>query len=299
MLTFPSFRQLQFILALDRDMNFRIASEKCSVTQPTLSAAILEVEKIMGLPILDRSQRKKIVFTSFGLEFVTTIKRMMPHVDDIMERAARMSKPLFGTLRIGLIPTIAPYMLPDILPHLQEDFPNMDFNLTEAMSADLIDKLNNGEIDLAIMAFPYETPTLNQEIFYEEPFYCAAKEGTYKKNQELIFDDLEDQKLLLLEDGHCLRDHALAACNLQTRKSEKALNATSLLTLIQMVGQGYGITLLPEMATNHGILPKNVTLHRFKNPQPTRKIGVAWRKRDPKESDIMYVAKTLKNKLVS
>jgi LysR family hydrogen peroxide-inducible transcriptional activator len=201
-------------------------------------------------------------------------------------------------MRLGLIPTIAPYLLPDILPDLQKTFKNVEFQIIEDMSANLVEKLHSGAIDIALMAFPYETKDLNQLTFFEEYFYCAAQEGTFKKDQKLALHDLDDHKLLLLEDGHCLRDHALSACKLQNIEDQKALSATSLQTLIQMVSQGYGITLLPEMVLNQGIIPKNVTLHAFKKPAPYRTIGVAWRQKDPRELDITTIIVKMKSILV-
>lgn len=281
----PTLRQMQYLLALNETRNFRQAAGLCHVTQPTLSAGIQEMETLMGQAVIDRSRRKKVVFTAFGLEVIETANKIMPPLEQLAEKAKYMDLPFSGPMRLGLIPTIAPYLLPNMLPDLQESFPNMDFKIAEDLTEGLIDKLHHGKIDIAIMAFPYETPGLNQKIFVEESFYCAAKTDTYGK-EALHLNDLEQQDIMLLEDGHCLRDHAISACQLENVSNKKALSATSLQTLIHMVDQGYGITLLPEMVVKQGFIPKNVALHAFMDPPPSRKIGVVWRQKDPLEGNI-------------
>lgn len=294
----PTIRQLQYLLMLSEAMNFHRAAELCHITQPTLSAAIREMENLLGLDVLDRSRRKVVVFTPFGLEVIETAKKIIPHLKSLKAQAQRMAEPLSGPMRIGLIPTIAPYLLPDFLPKLQKSFKNIDFQIVEDMSAGLIDKLHNGIIDFAIMAFPYETKDLNQLTLFEEPFYCAAKPQDFDNTKKLSLQDLQEYRILLLEDGHCLRDHALSACQLQESKDKRTFSATSLLTLIQMVDQGYGITLLPEMSIKQGLIPKGVELYRFQSPPPVRKVGVCWRKKDPQEIDILKVMQTLEKILL-
>lgn len=294
----PTLRQLQYLLMLRKTMNFRRAAELCFITQPTLSAAIREMENLLGVDVLDRSRRKVVVFTPFGLQVVETANKIVPHVESLKTKAQRMKEPLSGPMRIGLIPTIAPYLLPDFLPTFQKSFKNIDFQIIEDVSAGLIEKLHSGLIDFAIMAFPYETENLNQMTLFEEPFYCAAKPQTFDKKDKISPHDLQGKKILLLEDGHCLRDHALSACYLQAPKDKKTLSATSLLTLIQMVDQGYGITLLPEMSIKQGLIPKNVEIFPFKSPAPARKIGVCWRKKDPQEINILTVMQMLETTLL-
>lgn len=291
----PTLRQLQYLLALHETLNFRRAAEICHVTQPTLSTAIKEMETLLGVPVLDRSRRKNVIFTPFGLEVIQTARKIMPDLNRLMIKAQQMAKPLSGPMRLGLIPTIAPYLLPEILPNLQKTFENIDFQIVEDMSAGLIEKLHSGLIDIALMAFPYDTTNLSHLTFFEEVFYCAAPKGTFEKNKKLTLRDLRNHKLLLLEDGHCLRDHALSACKLQDVEDKKTLSATSLPTLIQMVAQGHGITLLPEMVVKQGLIPKNIDLLAFQTPIPTRKIGVCWRPKTPRERDIQEVIKNTKS----
>ena len=296
MKTLPTLRQLQYLLQLHETMNFSRAAELCHVTQPTLSAAIQEMENLLGLPVLDRSRRKHVVFTAFGLEVIETAKKIMPHLYALSDKAKQMSQPLSGPMRLGLIPTIAPYLLPKILPVIQKKFLDIDFHITEDLTDNLVEKLQNGKIDVAILAFPYDTPGLSQSIFFEEPFYCAGTADSFKK-QKITLKDLEEKNILLLEDGHCLRDHALSACKLVDIHNTKTLSATSLQTLVQMVAQGYGITLLPEMFTKQGLLPKNVKAFPFQKPVPTRKIGAAWRTKDPLEADILEITGEMKRVL--
>ncbi len=297
MINAPTFRQMQYLLALHETHNFGKAAQQCHVTQPTLSQAIVEMETILGAKLLDRSRRKSVTFTNFGLTTLQTIEEILPKLEALMDNAKQMQEPLSGAMRLGIIPTIAPYMLPQLLPAMHQNFSKMEFQITEDMSHLLIERLNEGKIDLALMALPYETGSLNTLKLYEEAFYCAAPKGTFKKNVKLNSDDLNDHNLLLLQDGHCLRDHILSACKKADDASEQPLKATSLQTLIQMVGQRYGLTLLPEMVIHQGVMPKGVDIHAFKRPVPTRQIGLVWRGGGYKEANIQAVIKHLKKAL--
>jgi LysR family hydrogen peroxide-inducible transcriptional activator len=295
---YPTLRQLQYLSALAETKNFRQAAEKCFVTQPTLSAAIQEMETLLGLPLLDRSNHKKVIFTDFGKTVLETSKNVFPLLNQMMSKASMMASPLSGPLRIGIIPTIAPYILPIILPALTKSFTNIDFKITEAMSHTLISALHEGQIDIALMAFPYDTGNLDYKVFYEEKFYCAAPPQTFTKKR-INLGDLKDHNILLLEDGHCLRDHALSACKLNLKEQDQTLKATSLQTLIQMVAQGYGITLLPDMVVKSGNIPPDIDLIPFQNPAPNRQIGVTWRPKDPLLNNISAVTEQLKKSLKS
>jgi LysR family hydrogen peroxide-inducible transcriptional activator len=290
----PTIKQLQYLQALATSGNFLRAANKCNVSQSTLSAGIMEMENLLGLPVIDRKNRKKTTLTPFGEDVLKTANNVLDQMDALTSRAKNIATPLSGPFRLGLIPTIAPYLLPTILPQLQKAFPKLEIHITEDLTAHLIDHLEQGLIDLAILAFPYETPNLKQVIFYEEPFFAAAKKGAFKK-EKISTQDLENHHLLLLEDGHCLRDHALSACKIELSTNQKSLSATSLLTLIQMAAQGNGITLLPEMVIKQGFLPKSLELTPFKTPKPTRQIGAAWRERSLQNETIKAVLQTLKN----
>lgn len=293
----PTLKQLQYLVALSEEKNFRKAAEKCHVSQPTLSAAIKEMEKLTRIEVLDRSRHKQVVFTAFGQSALKTAKSILPQMEHLREAAKNLSSPLSGPIRLGLIPTIAPYILPIILPDLQKQYPNIEWQINEGISATLVQRMNEGTLDIAIIALPYDIENLSHHIFFEEDFICAAKENSFKTTKIITLKDLEGQNILLLEDGHCLRDHALSACKLRTNKDKKALSATSLQTLIQMVDHGYGITLLPHMMVKDGVLPPNVTLYRFKNPKPTRKIGIIWRRNSPLLKNITHINSFLDKRL--
>jgi len=289
----PSLRQLTYLIAIHEHGSFIAAAEECAVTQSTLSAGIKELENILKQKLVIRS-RKQASLTPFGLEVVESAKKILSDTDNIVARSKLLSEPLSGPLRLGIIPTIAPYMLPDILPKLTESFPKLELQLHEDMTGRLLKSLEKSQIDLALLAFPYNTPGLTQHILFEEKFYAATGENAGPAADSINIKDLNPDELLLLEDGHCLTDHALLACDLQRPKQRKTFSATSLPTLIQMVRAGFGITLLPEMSCNNNMLTNNIRLLPFKDKHPpTRKIGLCWNKNDPRRRDYETLAKSL------
>jgi len=290
---YPTIRHFQYLRALEQTNNFAKAAEECLVTQPTLSAGIKEMENILGLPLIDRGTGKKMLFTAYGRDVLQTAHQIMNNLEALGDITRERAKPLSGPFRIGLIPTIAPYLLPTILPYLQKHFPDMDFQITEKMSHILVEQLEQGLLDYVIMAFPFDTPSLMQDMFFEEPFLCAAPHNTFKA-KTITLNDLDDHKILLLEDGHCLREHALSACRLQNIHEKQTFSATSLPTLVQMAAQGYGLTLLPEMMVKNEILPDSLSLYKFKKPLPTRTIGGLWRPSSTKNNNIQAVHKKLR-----
>ncbi len=294
MINLPTLRQLQYLTALAETKNFGKAAQACFVTQPTLSQAIIEMENILGAKVLDRSKRKVVAFTSFGLEVIQTTQNIMPELEAMMDSARQRQEPLSGVMRLGIIPTIAPYLLPSFLPSLQKQFPKMKFQITEDMSHHLIGNLEEGKIDIALMALPFDTKNFKTTSLFKEEFFCATPKGTFKANQKLNITDLDNQNLLLLQDGHCLRDHILSACHKTDMARHQPLKATSLQTLIQMVGQNYGLTLLPAMVVDQGGIPKNVMLHGFKNPKPTREIGLVWSSKNYKSENLKVLIKNLR-----
>lgn len=289
----PSLRQLSYLIAIDEEGSFSGAAEACAVTQSTLSAGIKELENILGQKLVVRG-RRKTALSPFGSEVAQNARDVLENTDRIVARAKLLKNPLSGPLRLGIIPTIAPFMLPGILPTLQKNFPALELQLHEDLTGRLLEQLHKGHIDVALMAFPYETPGMVQKILFKEPFLVAA--GQQYKSAESTIDirDLEPEKLLLLEDGHCLRDHALSACDLQLPRRRKTFSATSLATLIHMVSHGFGITLLPEMACKPSTLPPGIRLLPFKGKHlPTRQIGLAWRRGDPRARDYEILANTI------
>lgn len=298
MINTPTLKQLHYLKALAETQNFLRAAEKCHVSQSTLSAGIMEMENILGLPVIDRKSRKKTTLTPFGADVLHTANSVLSQMNTLAARARNITAPLSGPFRLGIIPTIAPYWLPDTLLNLHEKFPNIELQIIETLTDHLITKLQDGEIDLAILAFPFETKGLKQTLFFEEPFFAAAQKGTFAK-QKIRTADLEAHNLLLLDDGHCLRDHALSACKLDIRSKSDNLSATSLLTLIQMAAQGNGVTLLPEMVIKHSALPPSLEITQFSSPQPTRQIGAAWRERSPQQETIKAILDSLKTNYIA
>ncbi|PJB69642.1 MAG: hydrogen peroxide-inducible genes activator [Alphaproteobacteria bacterium CG_4_9_14_3_um_filter_47_13] len=288
----PTLRQLQYLLALAEHQSFSKAAEFCYVTQSTLSAGIKELETHLSQQLVNRAG-KQMTLTSFGEEVAEQARIILAHARDISARARSLEKPLSGALRLGIIPTIAPYLLPQILPPLQKKFPDLELQLTEDQSARLVEQLRKGLLDLALFAFPYDMPDMVQTLLFEEPFYIACPEKTWQGKNPAILGDLENKELLLLEEGHCLRDHALAACHFRAKAERRIFNATSLPTLIQFVQHGYGMTLLPKMAVEWGIIPKNIEIIPFALPCPTRKIGLIWRKKHPQEKEFILFSETL------
>ena len=290
----PTLRQLQYLQALAEHRNFHAAAESCNVTQSTLSGGLRDMEDILRAPVIDRTKKRIVRFTPLGEELIEKSKGILAQMEDITYRARRTNAPLSWPLRMGIIPTIAPYVLPKILKPLQEKLPALELSVHELRSHQIVEKLHDGTLDFALMAFPYDTKGLAEQIVLEEEFYCAAPPDYFSKGATLHLKDLRAEKLLLLEDGHCMRDHALDACRLEAVKEMKTLSAASLSTLIQLVNTGYGITLLPAMVANDNpMLPANLALHRFASPAPSRKIGFAWKKIGLRTGDIKLVTDEL------
>ncbi len=286
----PSLKQLQYLLALADHGSFSAAASACNVTQSTLSAGIATLEELLGQKLADRSQRQ-VVLTATGMETVAQARPLLQAASDLVARARRQDAPLSGPLRLGIIPTIAPYLLPVILPDIKERFPGLDLQLREETSSRLAAALKAGQIDLALLAFPYDTPGMTQTRLTDEAFLLACPKGYWRGPRPPGTSDLEGHEILLLEEGHCLRDHALDACRLPAPGARGTFSATSLATLIQMIGHGYGVTLLPAMAAD--AVPDTVELIPFAAPAPSRAVGLAWRKGHPKEDDFRLLADTI------
>ncbi len=289
----PTIRQIEYLIALEHEKSFSKAAVYCNVTQSTLSAGIKDLEIVIGQNLVNRSGRK-ISLTPLGSETVEQGRKILRDVDHIMARAKAAQAPLSGTIRLGVIPTIAPYLLPYILPELQQSFPALELQLYEDMSARLVEMLHTRKIDAAIIAFPYETEGMEQHNLFEEEFYLASPKNKSLPDN-LSVKDIKPEELLLLEDGHCLRDHALSACKLQLPHRRKTFSATSLATLIQMVGHGYGVTLLPEMVVKHAPMPNGITLAPFKTPAPKRQIGMIWNVSTPQKRDLQELCEKLRD----
>lgn len=289
----PTLRQMEYLIALEDEKSFSAAADICNITQSTLGAGIRELENILDHPLVNRGQRKNITLTTFGTEVVHEARQILGDTDKLTARAKHIKTPLSGPLRLGIIPTIAPFFLPTILPTIQKHFPALELELHEDLSDRLVENIRKGTLDMVLMAFPFETPDMTQMLLFEEPFFLASPKAREPHVKTLNTGDIDAGDLLLLEDGHCLRDHALAACGLQKLRQRKAYSATSLPTLIQLVSHNYGMTLLPEMALQN--LPKNISITPFNTPKPTRDIGLAWRRDHPRRTEFETLGKTMLN----
>lgn len=288
MIPTPTLRQMHYLVALADHRNFRKAAAECSVTQSTLSGGIKDMEETLRGPVIDRSSRKTVRLTPLGEDVVREARQIVKQVESLTYRALAQDKALSWPLRLGIIPTIAPYMLPRLLKPLQKALPDLELHIHELRSPQLVDKIHDGSIDVALMAFPFDLKGLKSRTITSEHFVLAGPSGHFRGKKTCSLRDLADEKLLLLEDGHCLRDHALDACKLQPLSEQKALSAASLPTLIQMVHQGYGITLLPEMAAGDSMLPDGIDLCRLSDTA-ARDIGFAWKSGGLREKDITLV----------
>lgn len=283
----PSIKQLQYFDALVTHGTFSKAAEACYVTQSTLSAGIAALESTIGQPLIDRS-RRRLCLTALGEEILVKARSILREGQDILGAAYKFEKPLSGPLRLGIIPTIAPYLLPAIVPEIAQKFPDLELRLHEDLSARLLEKLHQGDVDAILMAFPYDEDRITKTILKSEDFVIAAPKGQWTSRNPARLSDLKDQTLLLLEDGHCLRDHALEACNISSKQQHSTFKATSLPTLIQMVKQGFGLTLLPAMAVQDGIT-SDLDIIPFHSPAPSRDIGLAWRTKDVRAKEYMLL----------
>lgn len=289
----PSLRQLQYLIAVADTGSFSEAANICHVTQSTLSAGIAALEGLAGHRLIDRSGRTSTL-TASGADMLERARGIVAEAGDMMARLHTLSAPLSGPLRLGIIPTVAPYLLPRILPALQTGFPQLELQIKEDLSDRLVEALRAGQLDVLLMAFPFVTEGMAQEPLFTEDFVIAAPAGKWKGPNPANMNDLNIDGLLLLEEGHCLRDHALAACKLQPRRQRQAFNASSLPTLIQMVGHGYGFTLLPEMGAQKENLPETIEIVPFAAPAPRREIGLVWRKNNARARDYRMLADHIK-----
>ena len=272
----PTLRQLGYLLALARRKSFSKAAEDCLVSQSTLSAGVKELERLLGGAVVDRGGRQAVL-TPLGAQAAARARVIMGEAEELV-RLARGAEPLCGPFRLGLIPTIGPFLLPKALPIIKARYPDLELYLREDLTAGLIGDLTAGQIDAAILAFPYDAAGVEALELGSDEFVFASSAAKTASQAPLSLADIAEEELLLLEDGHCLRDHAIAACRLMSPGRLKAFGATSLFTLVQMVEAGLGATLLPAMAVASGLANSGaITIRRFEDPAPRRRIGVAWR----------------------
>jgi LysR family hydrogen peroxide-inducible transcriptional activator len=296
----PTLRQLRYLVAVAERKHFGHAAEDCLVTQSTLSAGIRELETVLGVEVFARSKRH-VELTPIGERLVEPARTILAAAEDFVDLAAIGAKPLTGLIRLGVIPTVAPYLLPRALPPLRTLYPDLRVYLREEQTGVLIDGLWRGRLDAALIALPYETGPLQAALLGNDRLLLACRADHPLASRPTVDrDDLRGQPLLLLEDGHCLREHVLTACRVAPGHAKEDLQATSLGTLMQMVANGLGMTLLPEMAVPYERLrASGIVAIAFGSPQPTRQIALVWRRRSARDTDFRLLADALKSTLAS
>jgi len=271
-------RALQYFVKLAELKHFSKAADACFVSQPTLSTQIKKLEAELGVQLVERSP-KNIMLTPVGQEIADRARLVLSDIDQIKAVARRSGNPADGVLRLGLFPTLAPYLLPHVVPGLRKKYPNLRLQLAEDKTEDILRMLRQGELDAALLALPINDEGMDVEILFEEPFVLALPGDHALVNKETItIDDLQGAELLLLDEGHCLRDHALEVCALADAHERVDFHATSMETLRQMVAAEVGITLMPVLSVKPPIAATdNVVIRRFKSPAPSRTIALVWR----------------------
>lgn len=272
-------KSLRYFEALARHRHFGRAAEACAISQPALSVQMKELEAQFGAALIERGARE-IRLSSLGEELVSRAREILRAVDELEDLARTSQGPLAGRLRLGVIPTVAPYLLPDLISTLMARYPDLDIHLRETVTPTLVRDLHDGRIDVALVALPISEPAFSERMLFEEEFVLVRPLGDAGKPVPPA-EALREMRLLLLEEGHCFRDQALSFCNLGASPARDLMEGSSLSTLVQMVGAGIGVTLIPEMAVPIETGSAPVSVARLLAPRPKRRIGMIWRKASP------------------
>lgn len=285
-------KDLRYLVALADTRHFGRAAERSFVSQPTLSAQLKKLEEYLGVQLIERAP-KRVALTAAGEEIVERARRILESGDEIIELARGHRDPLAGRLKLALLPTIGPYLLPNVAAKLRKQLPRLELMLYEYQTDPMLEKLHSGEIDVGILALPVPMDGLDSHVLYKEPFTVAMPANhRLSAKSSIKVEDLNHETLLLLEDGHCLRDQALAVCSSTGVHEKQDFRATSIETLRQMVAAGVGITLLPELAGRGAYgNARGVAIRPFAKPVPTRTIGAVWRKSTARREAILALAK--------
>ena len=281
----PTIKQLKYLVAVADYGHFGRAAKACHVSQSTLSAGILELEDILGVPLVERNNRM-VILTLLGQEVVQRGQAIMLDVDDVMSLCDAAAEPFTGKLRLGVIPAIAPFVLPGLLNQMRRKHPEFKLLIREDLSGNLVDLLHHGELDVLLLALPYPADGVDRMSLFEDEFLFACPDGHPLADESSVrAEQLKGEELLLLEDGHCLREHALEACQLKDAQISVPYQATTLNTIVQMVANGIGITVLPKMAVAANVLQgTDVQVRPFDSEGVSRVIGLMWRKKTPRQS---------------
>lgn len=290
-----STKQLRYFEALARHGHFGRAAEHCGVSQPALSMQISDLEQQLGVPLIER-RAKGVVLTAAGSEIAARAARILAALHDVSDYAASCRAHLSAPIRLGVIPTIGPYLLPQLLAALRTRHPDLELAIRETQTRTLTAELLAGSLDLLLLALPLDHPDIDTLDIAADRFLLAVPPGrTFGPRVRISPERIVNDRLLLLEEGHCLRDQALAVCNLQAVGRMNTLGVSSLATVVQMVANGLGLTLLPEISIPHETARGNVKLLRFAHPEPRRVIGLAWRRSSPRTADFTAVGDIIKS----
>src|SRR6516225_1313924 len=294
MINLPSLRHLRHLIALHDHGHFGRAAQACFVTQSALSASVKELEAVLETTLVDRTKRR-VVLTPMGVETVGSTRKIVKDVEELVGFTTASREPLSGTLRMGTIPTVGPYLLPRVLPGLRETYRRLKLYLVEDLTDRLIEALHRGELDVVLLALPRECGAVETTILFKDPFVVGLPRGhRLAKENGIKPENLLGEDLLLLKDGHCLRDHALAALRRLANRRVAEFEATSLTTLVQMVDNGLGTTLLPTLAVDAGLLLGTSLITRpLLTDEPARNIGLVWRRGTGRREEFRLLAKEL------
>lgn len=293
-----SLRQLRYFVILAETLNFSRAAAKAGITQSTLSSAIQGLEEEIGTKLLDRSGRS-VAMTLAGEAVLPRIRKILGDVDDLPGLAAEVGRPLSNRLRLGIIPSIAPFLLPRALPSLRQAFPELRLTIREGLTRQLLAELRSGELDTAVIALPYVLDGIEFTAIGEDPFMLAlAQINPLSARNDIVPDDLQRERILLLDEGHCLREHVLAALETTGAVEPEEIRATSLTTLVQMVDNNMGVTLLPRLALEAGVARgTNIVLKSFNRPRAVRQLALVWREKSSRRAELQMLAGHLQGQL--
>jgi LysR family hydrogen peroxide-inducible transcriptional activator len=290
----PTIKQLQYLVALRQHGHFGKAAEACFVTQSTLSAGLRELETLLNSTLVERT-RRVVRFTALGEKIADKALRVLRETEELAEMARAEGQPLHGELRMGVIPTIAPFLLPTMLPRLRSQWPELKLYLREETSGAACEALHRGQLDCVLLALPFGCGEVDSTPLFDDPLFVAYPHGEAPAAPSVDAADIDESRLLLLEDGHCLKDHALSACNRPELRANAAMMGTSLHTLVQMVDNGLGLTFVPGMAIEAGILSGTaVDALPLRSECPYRSIALIWRRSSPREGEFKLLAETLR-----
>jgi LysR family hydrogen peroxide-inducible transcriptional activator len=290
----PTLKQLQYLVALRRHGHFGKAADACFVTQSTLSAGLRELETLLGVTLVERT-RRLVRFTALGEKIADKAIRVLREAEELAEMARAEGQPLHGELRMGVIPTIAPFLLPSMLPRLRSEWPDLRLYLREETSNAACEALHRGQLDCVLLALPFNCGEVDSALLFDDLLYVAFPPGEAPAGRSVEAAAIDENRLLLLEDGHCLKDHALSACNRPEIRANASMMGTSLHTLVQMVDNGLGVTFVPGMALETGILHgTNVDARRLRSDHGFRRVALIWRRSSPRENEFQLLAATLR-----